>query len=123
MPLPQRVALLAASHVVALAVLHVLLTAYEPNPNGFRFDTFGKALGIAASFAPPAVVALIAVRKPVVLALAAVHAASPLLLIGNMRDPNADLNLAVLLWWFPLPIAFGVVAIVDRLRSNRSGST
>lgn len=48
------------------------------------------------------------------LLLAAVHAASPLLLLGTMRDPDADLNFAVLWWWFPLPLLFGVIAALDR---------
>lgn len=116
----SRVAFLAGAHLAFLAVLHALLSAYDPEPNGFRFDSWGKALSIALSFLPPAVVGLLAVRKRTVLFLAVVHAASPLLLLGGMRDPNADLNFAVLLWWFPLPSLFGVIALVDRRRQPRA---
>lgn len=114
----RRAALLGGAHLLGLVVLHVLLSVYEPNPNGFRFDSASKSLGIAASFAPPAVVGLIAVRRRTVLFISVLHAASPLLMIGNMRDPNADLNFAVLFWWFPLPLLVGAIAIIDRIRSK-----
>ncbi len=107
---------LTGAHLVMLSVLHVLLSAFDPEPNGFRLDSPAKVLSIALTFAPPAVVGLLAVRKRTVSFLAAVHAASPLLLLGTMRDPDADLNFAVLLWWFPLPLLFGVIAVIDRRR-------
>lgn len=117
----RRVALLAGSHLVLLVVLHVLLSVYEPDPNGFRLDSSAKILSIAIYYLPPAVIGTLAVRKRAVLLLAAVHAASPLLLLlGAMRDPNSDLNFAVLLWWIPLPLLFAVVAIWDRDRELRS---
>lgn len=115
----NKVALFAGGHLVLLVVLHALLSVYDPEPNGFRFDSLTKVLSFAVSFLPPAVVGLLAVRKRTVLFLVAVHAASPLLLIGNMRDPNADLNFAVLIWWFPLPLLFGVIAAFDRTRRSR----
>lgn len=116
----RRAAIFAGAHVVLLSVLHTLLSTYEPEPNGFRFDSFSIALSITLSFLPPAVVGLLAARKRTIFSLAAVHAASPLLLLGNMRDPTSDLNLAALIWWVPLPLLFGVIAIVDRRQQSRA---
>ncbi len=111
----RRAALLSAAHLVFLVFLHVLLETYEPEPNGFRFDSISKALSIAAAFSPPALVALFAVRKRTAVLLAALHTASALLFLGNARDPSSDLNFAVLLWWFPFPVIFGLIVLVDRL--------
>lgn len=114
-----RVLVLGAGWLTSLFVLHVLLERYEPEPNGFRFTTVSTSLAIAISLLPPVIVGLFAARRAVIVTVAVIQAASPLLLLGNLRDPDADLALAVLLWWFPLPLVVGVVVVVDRLWSRR----
>lgn len=37
--------------------------------------------------------------------------------MGNMANPNSDLNFAILLWWFPLPAVVVAIGVVDRWRS------
>jgi hypothetical protein len=116
--LGSRAIALGAAHAAALVLLHVLLEHYEPEPNGFRFHSLSTSVGIAVSLLPPVVVGLLAVRRAAVGAIAVIQAASPLLLLGNLRDPGSDLALAVLLWWFPLPVVVGTIALLDRHRAR-----
>ncbi|MEM9894579.1 MAG: hypothetical protein AAF962_27310 [Actinomycetota bacterium] len=110
-----RIAVLGTGHLVMLVVMFALLERYKPEPNGFRFDTPMKLGTFAVITLPPIVIGSAAQRIEAVSFVALVHAASPLLLLGNMRNPGSDLNFALVLWWLPLPAAAGLVVLIDRL--------
>ncbi len=115
-----RMLILAVGHLSMLVLLHLLLEWYQPNPNGFRFDTMAKVGGLAVFTAPPVLIGVLARSGGATALIAAGQAASPLLLRSAMRDPGKDLNFAILLWWFPLPAAAAAVVLIDRVwRSGR----
>lgn len=98
-----------------LAVMFVLLETYEPEPNRFRFDTVTKIGSFAVLTSAPVFIGL-AVRSLLGAALIGLlQAISPLALLGNMQDPNSDLNFAILLWWFPLPAIAVLIVIIDHI--------
>ena len=109
-----RLTTLVAGQLAMLALMFALLETYEPEPNGFRFDTAAKLGSFAVLTLAPIVIGLAARRFAAAAAVALLQALSPLLLLANMRDPGSDLNFAVLLWWIPLPAAAALVVIVDR---------
>lgn len=109
-----RIAVLATGHLVMLVVMFALLERYEPEPNGFRFDTPMKLGTFAVMTLPPILIGSAARRVAAVAVVGLVQAVSPLLLLGNMRDPGSDLNFALVLWWLPLPAAAGLVVLIDR---------
>jgi uncharacterized membrane protein YfcA len=62
-------------------------------------------VAIATCTAAPVLIGILARSGPATVAIAIGQAASPLLLIGTMRNPASDLNFAGLLWLGPLPVA------------------
>lgn len=98
-----------------LALMFVLLETYEPEPNGFRFDTAAKVGSFAVLTMAPVAIGL-GVRSLLGAAsIGLLQALSPLALLGNMQDPNSDLNFALLLWWFPLPGIALLALIIDHI--------
>ena len=114
-----RLVVVGCGHVVMLGLMHILLETFEPNPNGFRFDSVLKLASFSGATVGPAAVGAFATSQRAVVIVAAIQAASPLLLIDIMRNPADDLNFAILLWWYPLPILAAVVVIVDHLITQR----
>lgn len=108
-----RVVVLVTGQLVMLAVMHFLLEALEPEPNGFRFDDAEKTLSFAAYSLPPLLIGAFAWSRAGVGAISLLQAASPLLLLPVMLDPEADLNFAMLLWWVYLPPVTAVMLAVD----------
>ena len=109
-----------------LALMHVLLEAFEPDPNGFRFDSLAKISSFAALTAGPVVVGLAAASMRATLLAATAQFLSPLALVPAMVDANSDLNFAILLWWLPVPAAVAAIVWFDRRaaipRRTRQGS-
>lgn len=104
-----------------LVLMGVLLNHYEPDPNGLRLDDPATVGWFAPLTLAPVLVGMAARSKIGTGAIAALHATSPLWLLPSMGGPDADLTFALLLWWFPLPLAAASVVVIDRRRAaNRA---
>ena len=55
-----RLAILGSGHLGMMALMFILLETYEPEPNGFRFDTFSKVGSFAVLTAAPILIGLAA---------------------------------------------------------------
>ena len=80
-----RLGALVAGHIVMLVLMFVLLETYEPEPNGFRFDTAAKLGSFAVMTLAPIVIGLIARRVAAAAAVSLLQTLSPLLLLANNR--------------------------------------
>lgn len=103
-------------HAAMLLYFGLLLAWFEPDPNGLRFDDIGTLVTYAAWSSPPLFVGLATRSRAATIAAAAIHVASPSLLIASMLDPSGDLNFALLMWWFPVPVAVAAIAATDQVR-------
>ena len=74
----SRVAILLVGHLTMVSVMFVLLETYEPDPSGFRFDSFAKIASFVAATLGPAVIGLFAKRLGAVALIALLQAASQL---------------------------------------------
>ena len=111
----RRLAVLGSGHLGMLAVMFILLEKYQPEPNGFRLHNVGAIGSFAVLTIAPVLIGMGARRFISMALISLLHMLSPLLLLGNMRNRNSDLDFAILLWWFPLPAVAGLVVIIDRL--------
>ena len=100
-----------------------LVGTYAPEA-GFQLGSLGTAGSFALVTIAPLVIGMATVRRWSTLLVVVLHSTSPLWLLGTMRDPNEDLDFAILLWWFPLPAAaIGIVlaeAMLGRWTTRRS---
>lgn len=46
------------------------------------------------------------------------HALSPLILLGHVSKPGAEITFVVTLWWFPLPAVALLMVLADRKLSK-----
>ena len=53
-----RVAVLAAGHLTMMALMFALIETYEPEPNGFRFNSFATIGSFAAVTLGPVAIGL-----------------------------------------------------------------
>ena len=115
-----RVAVLAARHLTMMALMFALIETYEPEPNGFRFNSFATIGSFAAVTLGPVAIGLFAKRKRAVALVALLQAVSPLALLPELlRTPQGDISLAVLLWWYPLPVIAALIIAVDHFSVAR----
>ena len=102
-----------------VAIMFVLLETYGPDPGGFRFDSFAKTASFIVVTVGPAIIGLFAHHLRAVVLIALLHAASPLLLLPQLRSGEGDLNLVYLLWWLPLPALAAAVLAIDQFSIAR----
>lgn len=114
-----RVAILAVGHLAMVAVMFVLLETYEPDPNGFRFDSFAKIASFVVLALGPVVIGLFAKRLGAVGLIAVLQAASPLVLLPQLQSGEGDLNFVLLLWWFPLPVVAALILAFEQFSISR----
>ena len=115
----SRVAILALGHLTMVAVMFVLLETYEPEPNGFRFDSFAPLASFVVLTLGPVVIGLFAQRLRAVVLIALLQAASPLVLLPQLQSGEGDLNFVLLLWWYPLPVLAALILGFDRFSIAR----
>jgi hypothetical protein len=108
-----------AAHAAMIGAMRWVLVTYQPEPNGFRLDDLAEVASFAAYTGLPVLLILAARSRLVTTAMGVVHALSPLVLIPTARNPNEDLNFAMLLWLLPVPIVLGLLLMLGEWR--RSG--
>ena len=118
--LGARVAILAIGHLTIAAIMFVLLETYEPDPNGFRFDSFTVLASFIVFTLGPVVIGMFAKRLVAVALIAVLQAASPLVLLPQLQLGEGDLNFVLLLWWFPLPVVAALILAFDQFSIARS---
>ena len=118
--LGARVAILAIGHLTMVAVMFVLLETYEPDPNGFRFDSFTVLASFIVFTLGPVVIGMFAKRLGAVALIAVLQAASPLVLLPQLQSGEGDLNFVYLLWWLPLPVVAALILAFDQFSVARS---
>ena len=113
-----RVVILAAGHLIMMAAMFALIETYEPS--GFRFNSFAATASFAVVTLGPVAIGLFVKRSGAVVLIALLQAVSPLALLPDLLEtPQYDLSLALLLWWYPLPVLAALILAFDQFSFNR----